>query len=1161
MFAAKFKNKVFTLLLATGLTLGASMPAQADDIDIYYGAPPAAGGEPLVMFSLDYRSNLGSTVCNGGECQFLVDEGYLPAQASYTFYEMMRAVLKKVMDPLQGVRIGLMLNHDNANTKIVVPRATGSSTGADPFGFELFDTTADFVTAGVQPGDKIENITDGTSAFVLTVSADFITHTQLKQGNNPGSWSNGDQYLVTFITEDPSLPPGCAGPAAALTPTCSNGGYIAMGFELFELGDGNGAKANFHQFLADIPLPGGNTSHSYQGKELFFELFRYLTGQGIYNGHVGYRDYRGEPVADPLLNLDVNFPLISWDTGAEKPGNSGLYRSPLGTNADCTDLFSVNVMFQVSQQEDASDAAIGDLVINGGTGSPRDTFPDMLEYLNDVDLADGVIGNAPNILGNQNLTSFFLVPENNVSNKTIAYAQAGGTVQPLPLSDDPEELVNTLSDIFNQILSVSTTFVAASIPVNVFNRAQIVDNVYLALFQPDAQGRPYWTGNVKKLKLNGLHDGSGNVFLADALDQPAVAADGRIRFDVLTYWTNPNALPPPDLDEGEIAGRDGRAVSRGGAGQNIPGMINGIIGTFNGVGSRQVLYQMGGVLQPMDLTIGVINDLTPYFNLSVPAVDMVTEVSWMVLYARGYDIDDLDNDGILVEARPWIMADPLHSRPLPMNYGAWGSYDETNPAIFLAVASNDGYLHFIRNTTSAGGESGEEVWAYMPKESLDVLAELRTNAATLSHPYTVDGSPVAYMLDVDGDGTIETIDGDKAYVFVGMRRGGKELHALDVSDPENPKFLWQISNADADFSELGMTFSTPRVGKLQVGFDNKPVLIFAGGYDPNKDLRPAVGSDDAQGNALYVVDIETGALIWKAVGQGTVAADTFVHAGMVDSFPSPIALADLDGDGFTDRVVVGDSGGKLWRADFAGNMPSNWKMTLLANLGRHSSVGGTKVEDRRFFHRPDIVPSRDGIGAFDAILIGSGDRADPLGAGGLTDDFLYMIKDRNIAVGGGVDSLLDHVDLADVSDNCLQAGTCALNLSNGWKLGLQDDGEKSLATPLTIGGTVFITTYAPPIGVKANKCSPSEGNGFLYAVDLQNAFAVKNYDATDDGLDGSGVSSTDSDRRTLLASEGIPAEVVSLPPDKILRPDLTTESATSSSRWRTFWYNAEDTDL
>ncbi len=127
--------------------------------------------------------------------------------------------------------------------------------------------------------------------------------------------------------------------------------------------------------------------------------------------------------------------------------------------------------------------------------------------------------------------------------------------------------------------------------------------------------------------------------------------------------------------------------------------------------------------------------------------------------------------------------------------------------------------------------------------------------------------------------------------------------------------------------------------------------------------------------------------------------------------------------------------------------------------------------------------------------------------------------------------------------------------------GHEDDGEKSLATPLTIGGTVFFTTYAPPIGVKANKCSPSEGNGFLYAVSLQNAFAVKNYDVTDDGLDGSGDSSTDSDRRTLLAAEGIPAEVVSLPPDKILRPDLTTETATSSSRWRTFWYNAEDTDL
>ena len=148
-----------------------------------------------------------------------------------------------------------------------------------------------------------------------------------------------------------------------------------------------------------------------------------------------------------------------------------------------------------------------------------------------------------------------------------------------------------------------------------------------------------------------------------------------------------------------------------------------------------------------------------------------------------------------------------------------------------------------------------------------------------------------------------------------------------------------------------------------------------------------------------------------------------------------------------------------------------------------------------------------------------------------------------------------------MTDNCLQAGLCALNLSNGWRLGLTGTGEKSLSTPLTIGGTVFFTTFLPPIGLQANQCTPAEGNGLLYAINLQNAFAVKNFDSTDDGLDGSGVASTASDRKTLLNSEGIPAEVVSLPPNKLLRPDLKTEDATSSTRWKTFWYNAEDTDL
>src|SRR5207302_334191 len=62
-----------------------------------------------------------------------------------------------------------------------------------------------------------------------------------------------------------------------------------------------------------LPVPGGSLSHTYQGKELFFELFRYLTGQAIYNGHNGYTDYG----TNNLSNLNVDNPAIDWDSSIE----------------------------------------------------------------------------------------------------------------------------------------------------------------------------------------------------------------------------------------------------------------------------------------------------------------------------------------------------------------------------------------------------------------------------------------------------------------------------------------------------------------------------------------------------------------------------------------------------------------------------------------------------------------------------------------------------------------------------------------------------------------------------------------------------------------------------------------------------------------------------
>ena len=483
-----FLITVFTVLVtAVGTT-------RADDTDVYMnpgsGLPP--GSEPMVMFSLDYRPNLAATACNGTECDKLIAEGYMSASGPYTFFDVLQGALKKVFDPLEDVRVGLMLNH-NANNE-------------------------------------------------------------------------------------------CAGFGRT---NCSNGGYIPMGFQTFEKGDGNGAKANFHKILDSMPPPKGGLSHTYQGKELFFELFRYLTGQGVYNAHNGYTDYGTKNT----FNLDVDYPAVGWDasieTGAKvKPA----YNSPLATAGACSKLYSINLMFQVSNQEDDSDDAISNPIGSGGFGTSPRTFPDVIKYLNDADLANGTYGTVKDLDDKQNLISYFIVDGTKINTTTIGYARAGGTGVPLALSEDPDELVATLQEIFKQILSVSTTFVAASVPVNVFNRAEITDNVFIALFQVDGQGKPYWVGNVKKLRLAGANDSSATAALVDATGTPAIAGDGRIRFDALTYWTKPEFLPSPDLDAGEVAGRDGRSVARGGAGQNTPGYLAGNPQEANGLGGRRIYF-------------------------------------------------------------------------------------------------------------------------------------------------------------------------------------------------------------------------------------------------------------------------------------------------------------------------------------------------------------------------------------------------------------------------------------------------------------------------------------------------------------------------------------------------------------------------------------------
>lgn len=1061
--------------------LAAFIPlSHGDDTDIYFGGATGSGTEPMLMLILDYRSNLGATLCTAGsDCDSelgtdITDHFFQNDGTTITYFDAMRAVLASVISDLEGIKIGLMMSHDDN--------------------------------------------------------------------------CNGNGGVSSYSK-------------------CSNGAYILNGFQSMLPGDSNNAKANLIAKMNALPVPHGNLSHSFQGKEVFFELYRYLSGQAIHSAHLGFKDFGDK---NKNTNLDVDFPAFSWDTSIESGNN---YISPLGTAGSCTEVHAVTILHQVSNHDSDSDSDIQASVANGGMGlSGNSTIEEVLAWLQQSDLASGVDGF-------QNLTSHFI--SKNVNTTTNGYASAGGSSQAIgwDLSGPGmQRLKENLQDLIRIIISESSTFVSASVPVNVFNRAEINDSLFIALFEVEENGLPSWSGNLKKLRIKqSLINGQNLISLVDANDNEAVAADGRIRYDALTYWTKGNHLPPVDAnatgeEANRTAGRDGRFVELGAAGQLIPGYINadgtrGTVTETNGNSGRTVYLQNTIGQNPLDFNAnsGMASSLMT--ELGASTSDEALEI---IKWARG-------NDPVTGQARDWILADALHSRPTPVNYGALGSHTKSNPDIRVLMGTNDGLMHMFRNTNVDGTQSGVESWAFMPRSALPILKVLKENtSSTPPHPYGSDGELTLYTHDANNDGTLDHNAGDKVYAFFGMRRGGQHIYALDISNPDQPQQLWHIDGGSGDFSELAMSFSTPRPITVQYGGTATKALIFGGGYNGGwnsggtrvgKDASNAADTPD-QGNAIFIVNLETGALIWKAAYHSIESASDTVyhHPELIDSIASEVAVLDSNGDGIEDRAYVGDTGGSVWRIDFpagtgSDNRATQWQIVKLADLDQQTETvasddddgSSTQVVDvdRRFFHRPDIVQTGYGASRFDAVILGSGNRAAPKGT--QIDNWFYLIKDPNAQSRPDPANWtpITHDQLGDVSNDCTGL-SCSANLSKGWRIGLSGTGEKALSSPLTIQGQIYFTTYLPDGTAASGSCAPTPGSGRVYSVSLNDGSPTKNRNVTDDN--GNRTPSTPGDRYSELKAAGIPSEVVALTPNDLLLPDLSIEQVDADRIWRTFWY-------
>jgi type IV pilus assembly protein PilY1 len=462
-------------------------------------------------------------------------------------------------------------------------------------------------------------------------------------------------------------------------------------------------------------------------------------------------------------------------------------------------------------------------------------------------------------------------------------------------------------------------------------------------------------------------------------------------------------------------------------------------------GSRTIYTEVSGSLTPFTKANSAVTQALLGVSTSATR-DKVID------YVRGMDVNDEDFDGNTSEDRPWKLGDIFHSTPVlvtpPLqqsrdtSYLAFKSAQANRPSVLIA-GSNDGMLHVFREA------DGTELWGFIPADQLDKLQQLTVIGG--EHEFFVDSSPIA--LDIKISGVWKTI------VVFGARRGGPFYYALDITDPTNPSYLWSFTDA-----KIQETWSEPAVGKLKIGGADTYVAFVGGGYN--------TAQNNAHGKAVFAIDLATGTKLWEYYNDGS--SDDRQHMNF--SIPANPTAVDLTGDGYVDRVYVGDVGGQLWKFEVSASATTSWtgKRLFAASPSQaNPPAAGEYYPSQAIYGAPSL--------AFDTslklwVFFGTGDRNHPNNTG--TNRF-YGIKDTTTMTNGAA---LTESSLVEVTSTNATA-------TQGWFFRLSND-EKVLAGANVFNQNVFFSTFTPTSTVT---CTSGGGAAKLYAVQMGTGYAAIDY--------------------------------------------------------------------
>jgi type IV pilus assembly protein PilY1 len=361
--------------------------------------------------------------------------------------------------------------------------------------------------------------------------------------------------------------------------------------------------------------------------------------------------------------------------------------------------------------------------------------------------------------------------------------------------------------------------------------------------------------------------------------------------------------------------------------------------------------------------------------------------------------------------------------------------------------------------------AGTENWAYMPKFVMPGIYQIADTAYANAHRFMLDGSPeIGDVFDV-------TASVWKTIVVGGANGGARGFYALDITDPKNPKGLWEfcsdstlcpavgtVSHSDTD---LGFTYGNPVIGKRL--FDGKWVVVLTSGLN---NVSPGTGV-----GFFYVLDAITGQVLDKvSTGTGTTLAPSGLmrHAGF---FKAGLV------DGTISFMYGGDLQGNVWRMDMSTSPPG------LLHIATLKDAAGNP--------QPITVrPVATNLSTFRVYYVGTGRYLASTDPADTSQQSIYGFKDKDADYGTNIRSAnLVTQTLSTGSSRTITNNTVNWSTQDGFVIDLNPGnttpGERIVLDPRLELGTLVFASNVPIIG----GCTAG-GDSFVYNLDFSSGSYV-----------------------------------------------------------------------